>query len=63
MLSIDNDELMDFNKLKKQADPISNDTRQPRVGDKIYVLGSNESIQVGKNLRHCLSLDALVFGL
>ena len=48
LLSIDNDELMDFNKLKKQADPISNDTRQPRVGDNLYVLGSNESIQVGK---------------
>ena len=48
LLSIDNDELMDFNKLKKQADPISNDTRQPRVGDSLYVLGSNESIQVGK---------------
>jgi len=48
LLSIDNDELMDFNKLKEQADPISNDTRQPRVGDSLYVLGSNESIQVGK---------------
>ena len=46
--SIDNNELLEFQKLKKDADPISNDTRQPRAGDNIYVLGSNESIQVGK---------------
>jgi len=46
--TIDNEELMDFQRLKKQADPIDNDTRHPRPGDSIYVLGSNESIQVGK---------------
>ena len=48
LLSIDNKELMDFQQLKKQSDPISNDTRQPRPGDNIYVLGSNESIQAGR---------------
>lgn len=48
LLSIDNKELLDFQKLKKQPGSISNDTRQPRSGDNIYVLGSNESIQVGR---------------
>jgi len=46
--SIDNKELMAFNRLKKEADVLENDTRQPRPGDDIYVLGSNESINVGK---------------
>eukprot|EP00579_Thalassiosira_antarctica_P016165 CAMPEP_0201939182 /NCGR_PEP_ID=MMETSP0903-20130614/42692_1 /ASSEMBLY_ACC=CAM_ASM_000552 /TAXON_ID=420261 /ORGANISM="Thalassiosira antarctica, Strain CCMP982" /LENGTH=760 /DNA_ID=CAMNT_0048480645 /DNA_START=50 /DNA_END=2329 /DNA_ORIENTATION=+ len=48
LLSIDNKELMDFQRLTKQADALSNDTRQPCAGDDIYVLGSNESINVGK---------------
>lgn len=48
LLSTDNDELMNFQRMKKQAAKISNGTRQPRPGDDIYVLGSNDSIQVGK---------------
>ncbi len=48
LLSTDNDELMDFQRMKKQAVKLTNGTRQPRPGDEIYVLGSNESIQVGK---------------
>lgn len=48
LVSIDDQKLRDFQNLKKQADPLSNDTRQPRPGDDIYVLGSSESISVGK---------------
>lgn len=48
LLSTNNDELMNFQRLKKQAPQLSNGTRQPRPGDDIYVLGSNDFIQVGK---------------
>ena len=48
MLTIDNDKLAGFQEITKNADTLENDTRQPRVGDKLYVLGSNESIEVGR---------------
>jgi hypothetical protein len=37
-----------FQQIQKEADQLSNDTRQPMAGDILYVLGSNESIEVGK---------------
>ena len=46
LVSIDTDKLRDFQQLKKQS-TLSNDTRQPRPGDELFVLGSNESILVG----------------
>jgi hypothetical protein len=33
--------------MQKEADPLANDTRQPRAGDKLFALGSSEKIQVG----------------
>ncbi|KAL9180313.1 hypothetical protein ACHAXT_008283 [Thalassiosira profunda] len=48
LVSINNKELMEFNMMKKQAEPIPNDTRPPRPGDNVFVLGSSESIAVGK---------------
>ena len=48
LLSTDNDALMNFQRMKKQAAKLANGTRHPRPGDDIYVLGSNDSIQVGK---------------
>ncbi|EJK65017.1 hypothetical protein THAOC_14188 [Thalassiosira oceanica] len=48
MLTIDNDKLAGFQEIAKNAATIENDTRQPRAGDKLYVLGSNESIEVGR---------------
>ena len=56
LLSTDNDELMDFQRMKKKAAKLTNGTRQPRPGDDIYVLGSNDSIQVGK-ISESLSLS------
>jgi hypothetical protein len=46
LMSIDNDKLREFQQLKKQS-TVVNDTRQPKPGDSLYVLGSNESIFVG----------------
>ncbi|KAL7549669.1 hypothetical protein ACHAWF_016966 [Thalassiosira exigua] len=46
MVSIDTDELREFHQMKKQTS-LPNETRQPLPGDSIFVLGSNESIQVG----------------
>jgi hypothetical protein len=59
LLSTDNEMLTEFRKLKgsrrrrRRRDAggsaaLANDTRQPRPGDDIYVLGSNDSILVGK---------------
>ena len=45
-MSIDTDKLRAFQQIKKQS-TLSNDTRQPRPGDELFVLGSNESILVG----------------
>lgn len=45
-MSIDNDKLREF-ELRKKLSTVTNDTRQPRPGDSLYVLGSNESILVG----------------
>ena len=45
-MSIDTKKIQEFQQMKKQS-TFSNDTRQPRPGDVLYVLGSNESIQVG----------------
>lgn len=47
LMSIDNKKLREFQQLKKTS-TISNDTRQPRPGDQLYALGSNQSILVGK---------------
>ncbi|KAL3777224.1 hypothetical protein HJC23_007124 [Cyclotella cryptica] len=46
LMSIDTNKLREFQELKKQS-TMSNDTRQPRPGDVLFVLGSNESIKVG----------------
>ncbi|KAL7483414.1 hypothetical protein ACHAW6_009061 [Cyclotella cf. meneghiniana] len=46
LMSVDTNELRAFQQLKKQS-TISNNTRQPRPGDELFVLGSNESIKVG----------------
>ena len=48
MLTIDNEKLAGFQEITKNAATAENDTRQPRPGDKLYVLGSNESIEVGR---------------
>ncbi|KAL3807392.1 hypothetical protein ACHAXA_002258 [Cyclostephanos tholiformis] len=54
LLSTNNDMLTEFRKLKGTRSAaggtaaLTNDTRQPRPGDGIYVLGSNDSIPVGK---------------
>jgi hypothetical protein len=56
LLSTDNEMLTEFRKLKGRrrgrdaggTAALANDTRQPRPGDDIYVLGSNDSILVGK---------------
>ena len=42
-----NKEWQQLLKSKKLNDSFSNDTRQPQPGDKLFVLGSSESIQVG----------------
>lgn len=47
LVSIDTEKLREFQQLKKQSSTSSNDTRQPKPGDSLYVLGSNESIFVG----------------
>jgi len=47
IISIDNDEIREFQQLKKQANQLPNDTRQPQIGDELYVLGSNKRIKVG----------------
>ena len=59
MNTVDNKELKAFQQMKKDADPFPNDTRQPRVGDDIYVLGSDESISVGKISELCYLLSIL----
>ncbi len=45
--TVNDEALRSFQQMQREADPLSNDTRQPREGDKLYVLGSSESIQVG----------------
>ena len=47
MNTVNNEALRSFQQMKKEADTLENDTRQPRAGDKLYALGSNEKIQVG----------------
>ena len=52
LLSTDNKALAELRKLKMGRGAgtaaLANDTRRPRPGDDVYVLGSNESIPVGK---------------
>ncbi|KAL3784970.1 hypothetical protein ACHAW5_010422 [Stephanodiscus triporus] len=51
LLSTDGRMLSEFRKLKGErtgGTALPNDTRQPRPGDDVYVLGSNDSIPVGK---------------
>lgn len=52
LLTTDNDMLTEFRKLKgeqrKDSSLKQNDTRQPRPGDEVFVLGSNDSLLVGK---------------
>ena len=52
LLTTNNDMLTEFRKLKgekrKDGTLKQNDTRHPRPGDEIFVLGSNDSISVGK---------------
>ena len=52
LLTTNNDMLTEFRKLKgeqrKDGTLKQNHTRQPRPGDEIFVLGSNDSISVGK---------------
>ena len=45
--TINDEALRSFQQMKKEADPLINETRQPRAGDKLYALGSNEKIRVG----------------
>ena len=45
--TVNDEALRSFQQMQREADPLSNDTRQPREGDKLFVLGSSESIQVG----------------
>ena len=46
LMSINTDEIREFQQRKKLSTS-SNDTRQPRPSDSLFVLGSNESILVG----------------
>jgi hypothetical protein len=52
LLTTNNDMLSEFRKLKGEQRKVGtlkqNDTRQPRSGDEVFVLGSNDSISVGK---------------
>jgi folate-binding Fe-S cluster repair protein YgfZ len=45
--TVNNEALRSFQRMQKEADPLANDTRQPRAGDKLFALGSSEKIQVG----------------
>mmetsp|Transcript_7246 Transcript_7246/g.11887 ORF Transcript_7246/g.11887 Transcript_7246/m.11887 type:complete len:738 (-) Transcript_7246:45-2258(-) len=45
--TVNDEALRSFQQIQKEADPLANDTRQPRAGDKLYALGSSEKIQVG----------------
>lgn len=45
--TVNDEALRSFQQMQKEADPLANDTRQPRAGDKLYALGSSEKIQVG----------------
>ncbi len=45
--TVNNEALRSFQQMQKEADPLANDTRQPRAGDKLFALGSSEKIQVG----------------
>mmetsp|Transcript_21835 Transcript_21835/g.42050 ORF Transcript_21835/g.42050 Transcript_21835/m.42050 type:complete len:782 (+) Transcript_21835:73-2418(+) len=47
MAGAENKEWHQFLKNKQKDVPLINKTRQPQPGDELYVLGSNESIQVG----------------